>query len=184
MVRGMTQQVRDLDDVSGYKVSDEDRERLFTLTSECIVMWTNRSGWPLGMPHTFVWHDGRFWVHTTTQRARVKALSARRDSSVVVTSKGTDMHGTMVLAKTHATVHHGDRELVRWLLPLFFDRVGMGPDRESRTQLMDLFDTPARVVIEFTPIEFITYSSSELDKAVVGSGFDGWERRSADGLPS
>jgi hypothetical protein len=48
----------------------------------------------------------------------------------------------MVTAKTRATVHHGDRDLVRWLLPLFFDRVGMGPDAESRAQLMELFDTP------------------------------------------
>jgi hypothetical protein len=173
----MTQPLRDLDDVSSYKLSPQSRERLFALTNECVVCWTNSSGWPVGMPHSFVWSDGKFWVHTTTKRARVKALTARPDSCIVVTSKGTEMSGAMVTAKTRATVHHGNRDLVRWLLPLFFDRTGLGPDAESRAQLMELFDTPARVVIEFDPVEFFTYSSAELDDAVLSSGFDGWSRR-------
>jgi len=173
----MHQPLRDLDDVSSFKLSVAGRERLFALTSECVVCWTNSSGWPVGMPHSFVWSDGKFWVHTTTKRQRVKALAARPDSCVVVTSKGTEMSGAMVTAKTRATVHHGDRDLVRWLLPLFFDRTGLGPDPESRAQLMELFDTPARVVIEFDPVEFFTYSSAELDDAMLSSGIDGWERR-------
>jgi hypothetical protein len=174
----MTSQLHDVDDVSGFTLSDEERERLFQLTNECIVCWTNKAGWPIGMPHTFVWSGGKFWVHTTNRRVRVKALTARPESSVVVTSNGTAVSGAMVVAKTHATVHHGDRDLVHWLLPQFFDRVGMGPDPESRAQLMELFDTPARVVIEFTPVTFFTYSSTALSKAVTASGFDGWERRS------
>jgi hypothetical protein len=173
----MTQPIRDLDDVSSFKLSEQGRERLFKLTSECIVCWTNSSGRPLGMPHSFVWSDGKFWVHTTSNRPRVKALTKRPDSSIVVTSKGTEIDGAMVTAKTQATVHHGDRDLVRWLLPLFFDRTGLGPDPESRAQLMQLFDTPARVVIEFTPEEFITYSSQALDGAMESSGVDGWKRR-------
>jgi hypothetical protein len=173
----MTPPLRDLDDVSAFKLSEQGRERLFELTSECIVCWTNSSGWPVGMPHSFVWSDGKFWVHTTTKRARVKALTARPESCVVVTSKGTEMRGAMVTAKTLATVHHGDRDLVRWLLPLFFDRVGMGPDAESRAQLMELFDTPARVVIEFSPVETFTYSAVEMDDAIASSGFDQWGRR-------
>jgi hypothetical protein len=107
--------LRDLEDVSGFKLSEQNRERLFQLANECIVCWTNKSGWPVGMPHTFVWSDGKFWVHTTTKRVRVKGLTARPESSIVVTSNGTEMSGAMVTAKTHATVHHGDRDLVRWL---------------------------------------------------------------------
>jgi hypothetical protein len=174
----MTQPIRDLDDVSAFKLSAAGRERLFELTNECIVCWTNKTGWPVGMPHSFVWSGGKFWVHTTTKRQRVQALTARPASCIVVTSKGTEMSGAMVTAKTHATVHHGDRDLVRWLLPLFFDRTGLGPDAESRVQLMRLFDTPARVVIEFNPVEFFTYSSAELDDAMLSSGIDGWDRRS------
>jgi hypothetical protein len=32
--------------------------------------------------------------------------------------KGTEMSGAMVTAKTRATVHHGDRELVREFSPV------------------------------------------------------------------
>ena len=32
----------------------------------------------------------------------------------------------------------------------------------------------ARVVIEFSPVEFFTYSSGELDDALLSSGFDQW----------
>jgi hypothetical protein len=165
-----------LEDVSAFKLSDEDRERLFALKNECTVCWTNRDGWPVGMPHSFVWSDGKFWVNTTTKRKRVRALTDRPQSCIVVSSAGTEMSGAMVTAKTVATVHHGDRDLVRWLLPLFFDRVGMASDEEARRQLMELFDTPARVVIEFDPLEFFTYSSHELSQAVVASGFDRWNR--------
>ncbi len=180
----MTQPIRNLDDVSSYKLSEQAMERLFELTNECVVLWTNSSGWPLGMPHSFVWSDGKFWVHTTDKRARVKALAKRPNSAIVVTSKGTGMPGSMVTAKTHATIHH-DRDLVHWLLPLFFDRTGLGlnldtgqPDPEARAELMKLFDTPARVVIEFDPVEFITYSSAELDDAMESSGIDSWAKRS------
>lgn len=177
----MTQPLRNLDDVSSFKLSEQDRERLFELTHECIVCWTNSSGWPVGMPHSFVWSGGKFWVHTTTKRQRVKALTRRPESCVVVTSKGTEMNGAMVTAKTYATVHHGDRDLVRWLLPLFFDRTGLGPDAETRAEVMTLFDTPARVVIEFTPVEFLTYSSAALGRAVLASGFGQWGRRAPAG---
>jgi hypothetical protein len=56
----MTQPIRDLDDVSAFKLSAAGRERLFELTNECIVCWANKSGWPVGMPHSFVWSGGKF----------------------------------------------------------------------------------------------------------------------------
>jgi hypothetical protein len=141
----MAQPLRDLDDVSAFRLSEQDRARLFELTSECIVCWTNSGGWPVGMPHSFVWSDGKFWVHTTSNRARVKALTARPESCVVVTSKGTEMRGAMVTAKTRATVQ--------------------------------LFDTPARVVIEFSPVEVFTYNAVEMDDAIRSSGFEQWGKR-------
>jgi hypothetical protein len=51
----------------------------------------------------------------------------------------------------------------------------MGPDAESRAQLMELFDTPARVVIEFSAVEVFTYSAVEMDDAIRSIGFDQWE---------
>jgi hypothetical protein len=42
---------------------------------------------------------------------------------------------------------------------------------------MELFDTPARVVIEFSPVEFFTYSAVEMDEAIRSSGFDQRQKR-------
>jgi len=46
----MTQQpLRDLDDVSSFKLSEQGRERLFELTNECIVCWTSLHHGPAGL---------------------------------------------------------------------------------------------------------------------------------------
>lgn len=173
----MGDKIKNLDDVSAFTLSLEERERLFEIQNECTVCWTNRDGWPVAMPHSFVWDSGRFWVHTSTSRKRVQALRDRPESCVVVSSLGTDTNGAMVTAKTRATVHDGDRDRVQWLLPLFLQRVGMAADDEAFRQQMQLLDTPARVVIEFEPADVFTYNSHKLREAVVASGFDNWAGR-------
>ncbi|MEV2218311.1 hypothetical protein AB0E01_00345 [Nocardia vinacea] len=172
----MEKRLDNLEDLSAFKLSDDDRERLFELQNECTVCWTNKDGWPVGMPHSFVWSDGKFWVHTTTNRKRVRALRARPQSCIVVSSLGTEMIGAMVTTKTMAKVHDGDRDLVRWLLPLFLARVGMAADEESLRQQTELLDTPGRVVIEFDPVDSFTYDSRALSQAVAASGYDRWDR--------
>lgn len=94
-VVGMEKRIDNLEDLSAFKLSDDDRERLFESQNECTVCWTNKDGWPVGMPHSFVWSDGKFWVHTTTNRKRVRALRARPQSCVVVSSLGTEIMGAM-----------------------------------------------------------------------------------------
>ncbi|WP_194829805.1 hypothetical protein [Nocardia sp. XZ_19_231] len=172
----MGKKLDNLEDLSAFKLSDADRESLFEFQNECTVCWTNKEGWPVGMPHSFVWSGGKFWVHTTTNRKRVRALRARPQSCVVVSSLGTEMMGAMVTTKTLATVHDGDRDLVRWLLPLFLERVGMASDEEAFRQQMQLLDTPARVVIEFEPVDFFTYDSRALSESVASSGYNRWDR--------
>lgn len=168
--------IQSLESVSSFKLSDAAREELFAAQHQCTVNWTTRDGFPMGMPHTFVWSEGRFWVHTTTRRPRVRALSDRPKSCIVVSALGTGLPAGMASAKTHATVHHGDRDLVRWILPRFWDRAGMTPqDETAEEQLWRLFDTPGRVVIEFDPIDILTWSAVETSAALHASGFDRWE---------
>ncbi len=156
-----------------FNLSDADQEQLFAEQSTCDVLWTNKDGWPLGMPHLFVWHERKFWVTMTTHRARYRALKARPQSCIVVHSKGTSILSAMVTAKTLATVHE-DRERLNWFLPLFFDRSSLPPGDEARKQQMELMNTPGRVVVEFDPVEVFTYSSARLADAVASSGYTGW----------
>ena len=176
----MTVQISNLEDVSAFKFSDEEREQLFAGQPVCTVNWTTREGFPMGMPHDYVWDGGKFWVHTTTKRKRVRALTDRPQSCIVIDSAHKPgLPGGMVSAKTMATVHHGDRDLVKWLLPLFFDRVGWTHDDATRAQMMELFDTPARVVLSFDPIEMFSWSSEKMNQALNSSGFDKWDGKDA-----
>ncbi|PXW32660.1 pyridoxamine 5'-phosphate oxidase family protein [Nocardia sp. 348MFTsu5.1] len=172
----MTEKLDNLEDLSAFKLTADEREKLFELQDECTVSWTNKDGWPVSMPHSFVRSEGKFWVHTASNRKRVQALRARPQSCITVSSLGTEMIGAMITTKTLATVHDGDRDLVRWLLPLFLKRVGMAADDEAFDQQMALLDTPARVVIEFDPVDFFTYNSEALSRAVASSGYDRWDR--------
>ena len=52
----------DYTDVSDVGITDEKRERLYQAQTECVVNWTNREGWPVGVMHRFVWHEEKFWV--------------------------------------------------------------------------------------------------------------------------
>jgi hypothetical protein len=169
----MADEIHDLEDVSMFKLTDAERDRLFELKTICTVCWTTKDGWPVGMPHNFVWHDQKFWVTTAARRKRVRALEARPQSCIVVDSTGTPSAGAMVAAKTLAKFHY-DRERLNWFLPLFLERSSLPPGEENRRQQMELMNTPGRIVIEFEPVEFFTYESTRLAQAVAASGYSGW----------
>ena len=109
----MAEEISNLEDVSDFKFTDAEREQLFAGQPVFTVNWTTRQGFPMGMPHDYVWDDGKFWVHTTTKRKRVRALTDRPQSCIVIDSAHKPgVPVGMVSAKTMATVHHGDRDLV------------------------------------------------------------------------
>ena len=95
--------VSDYRDVADFAVDDDKRERLFAAQTEATVMWTSREGWPVGVLHRYVWHDGRFWITCAEHRKRVAALRARPLSSISVSSEGTSLGSDInVVAKTRA----------------------------------------------------------------------------------
>lgn len=157
----------DLEDVSEYVLDEASRERLFALQNECIVCWSTQDGWPMGMPHNFVWAGRRFWVTTTSQRKRVTALRRHPESCVVVSGKGTEMGANrMVAAKTRAVVHD-DRATLEWFLPLFLRRRVTPPqDDDDFARQHALFDTLRRVVVEFDPVRFLSFDGAALHRAL------------------
>lgn len=158
----------DYTDVSDVAVSDEKRERLYAAQTECCVLWTNREGWPVGVMHRYVWHDGRFWVTCMGQRKRVPALRARPQSAVVVSSEGTWLGGDITTtAKTLATVHDDDVELKDWFYPLLAQRLRAG-DAAANAEFIRRLDTPGRVIIELDPVQWITYDGTVLEANLRG----------------
>jgi hypothetical protein len=156
----MTEKTVGLEEVSAFKLTTEEVERLYEQQAECTVCWTTKDGWPMGMTHNFVWSDGSFWVTMSSQRKRVQALRDRPQSCIVVSSKATSFgSGSMVAVKTLATMHE-DRERLRWFIPRFLERVGFPQDQ------FDQYFTPRRIVVEFKPVEVLSFSSHALRSAM------------------
>ena len=136
-------------------------------------MWTTTDGWPVGVMHRFVWHDGRFWMTCAEQRKRVKALRARPKSAVSITSEGTSMGADInIVAKTLAIVHpDDDRDTKAWFFPTAGGAPAQGrpcgPGASSCTG-----STTGRVVIELVPQSWITYDGNRLDAALGGRDYD------------
>ena len=72
--------------VSIYGHSVDQREQLMKLAPECVLMWATKDGWPVGVVHSFVWHDQKIWITFASHRHRAEAI--RRDSRVSVNVSG------------------------------------------------------------------------------------------------
>ena len=70
------------ENVSIYPFTDEEVDLLMKNAGECVLMWSTKDGWPVGVTHAFVWHEGKIWVTFTAQRHRASAI--RRDNRVSI----------------------------------------------------------------------------------------------------
>jgi general stress protein 26 len=158
-----------LEEVSQYSLDEDLRDRLFAEQRVCAVCWTTSDGWPVGVTHRYIWERGRIWVTTSSQRHRVKALRQRPRSCVIISGDGTELGPDRTLTlKTRCTIHD-DRETLEWFYAAFAK--ALHPANEAAQQSMiDMFDTPRRVVLELEPVKAISYDGMKLNKAIVHEG--------------
>jgi hypothetical protein len=45
--------------VSIYPFTEAEIDALMAAALECVLIWSTRDGWPVGVIHAFVWHEGR-----------------------------------------------------------------------------------------------------------------------------
>lgn len=155
-------------DVSDVAITDEKRARLYEAQTECAVVWTNSAGWPVGVLHRYVWHEGAFWVSCAGQRKRVAALQKRPQSSVIVSSEGTWLGGDITTtAKTLATVHIDDAELAAWMYPALAARLRRG-DEVAQAEFIRRVSHPNRAIIKLEPVAWITYDGTQLEAQLRG----------------
>ena len=48
--------------VSIYGFDESQINSLMQQASECVLMWSTQDGWPVGVTHAFVWHQGKVWL--------------------------------------------------------------------------------------------------------------------------
>jgi general stress protein 26 len=155
-----------LEEVSGFPLSDAKLEQLLAAQHECAMTWSTRDGWPMAMMQLFVWERGRIWTTTSGHKKRVKALRRQPKSCVVVSSEGTDMDADQSVAiKTKVTIHE-DQETRQWLYGHLTNK--MHPEDEGmREILFELLDSPRRVVLEHEPVKFLSYDGTLVQASIM-----------------
>jgi hypothetical protein len=140
----------DYEDVTVFALSDEREQTLLAKQTECTFMWTNADGDAVGVIMNYVFHDGRFWLTGSGQRARFAALRRRPRASVAITSRGTDIGTSQSITYKGDVILHEDDATKAWFYRALAARVR--PESAERQQaFVDHLDSPRRVVIELVP---------------------------------
>lgn len=74
--------------VSIYYLDPEDRDALLLEQKECVLNWSTKDSWPMGVVHSYIFRKGKIWITAGAHRHRVSALRRNPKASVVITSKG------------------------------------------------------------------------------------------------
>ena len=165
----MAEQSTNYDDVKQYRLDPERERELLQCAGECVFIWANKVGHPIGVITAYVPVKDKIWMTATRERVRIKAIARDGRSSVVITSKGTHMGGGKTVTYKGHTVIHDDPETKLWMYRLLAQ--GMAADTDDGnafTKNLDpdtfvrFLDTPERVVLEFTPEMSIPFDGDKM----------------------
>ena len=165
-------QTTDHEIVSIYPFTDEEVDQLMTHSSECVLMWGTKDGWPVGVTHAFVWKDGKIWITFTAHRHRAAAI--RRDNRVSVNvssqaypSDDDSLPGGAITFKGTAEFFEDDATK-GWFYPALSKKVSPN-DAAGEEFFNNLLDSPTRVVIAVTPVKKIMYNSKTAGAHMAGT---------------
>jgi len=156
--------------VSIYRHSDEQIHELMTRAPECVLMWGTKDGWPVGVVHSFLWHEGHVWITFAAHRHRASAI--RRDPRVSVTVSGRTSDDPecplgAVTLKGRAVFHH-DQETKEWFYR-GLSKKGFPDDPNGEQNFYNLLDSPLRTVIEVTPEKWISFDADKSQRHRMGT---------------
>ena len=142
--------VDNYEDVSVFSLDSGREQLLHSKQTECVFMWTNSSGDPIGVVMNYVEKDGSFWLTCTRRRKRVAALEQRPRASIAVSSRGTDIGMSQAVTYRGNVKIYDDQVTSDWFYRALAEKVR--PDsRSQQDAFVEHLDTPGRVVIELIP---------------------------------
>ena len=155
--------------VSIYGHSETQKAELMQLAPECVLMWGTNDGWPVGVVHSFVWHENKVWITFAAHRHRASAI--RRDNRVSVTVSGaTSMESNCprgaVTIKGRATFHD-DNDTKDWFYRALSKKVSPD-DKEGENAFYNLLDSPLRTIISVVPEKWISFDAEKSQKDRMG----------------
>lgn len=164
----MSEDLRNYERVSIYRLDAAAQEQLLTTVRECVFNWCTKDEWPMGVIMSCVWKDGRFWLTAGAHRHRISAIRRNPKVSVVATSTGTELGpGKTVTVKGKAIVHE-DPELKTWFYKIFSDHLNP-TDPAASEAFQQMLNSPLRIVIEIVPEKFITYDGVKMMAHTAGN---------------
>jgi general stress protein 26 len=149
------------EDVTVYALEDPILEQILTKQNECSFLWGTRDHWPMGVIMNYVWHEGKFWLTATSQRARIHAIRRDPRVSIVVSSSGLDIGpGRSITIKGRVEIHD-DAETKAWFYPSLAKHIFPDSDDLQQTFVKNL-DSDRRVVLEVVPEKWITFDATKM----------------------
>jgi hypothetical protein len=172
--------------VSIYPFTDEEVDQLMNNSVECVLMWSTKDGWPVGVTHSFVWHEQKIWLTFAEHRHRTAAIRRDNRVSINVSSRGypagasRDLPGGAITFKGTGELFDDD-DTKKWFYTALSSK--LNPDNEAGEEFFyNLLDSPLRLVMAVTPVKKIMYNGKTAGAHMVGTVSEDelGERLSAD----
>ena len=166
-------QTHDHEIVSIYPFTDDEIDQLMNNSVECVLMWATKDGWPVGVTHAFVWHDGKIWITFSEHRHRTVAIRRDNRVSVNVSSHGypagadPSMVGGAITFKGTGEFFE-DEETKKWLYTALARK--LNPENKQGEEFFyNLLNSPLRIVLAVTPVKKIMYNGSKAGAHMAGT---------------
>lgn len=153
--------------VSIYGFSQKQINKLLEETSECVLMWATRDGWPVGVIHSFFWKDERLWITFAAHRHRAAAIKRDPRVSVTVSSASAftaDCPQGSVTVKGRGIIHD-DQATKDWFYSALAHK---GRTAEQAEHFISILDSPLRVILEVVPEKWITFDADKSARDMAG----------------
>ena len=167
-------QTHDHEIVSIYPFNDEEVDQLMNSAVECVLMWATKDGWPVGVTHAFVWHEGKVWLTFAEHRHRAAAIRRDNRVSVNVSSHGyaigtdpTNLPGGAITLKGTGEFFNDD-ETKDWFYSALSKK--LNPDSEQGEEFFyNLLNSPLRTILCITPTKKIMYNGKTAGAHMAGT---------------
>ena len=170
-------QTHDHEMVSIYPFTDEEIDQLMNNSVECVLMWGTKDGWPVGVTHAFVWHEGKIWITFAEHRHRTAAIRRDNRVSVNVSAMGYPPNAPRDKLPGGAITFKGtgeffqDDETKKWFYTALSKK--LNPDNAQGEEFFyNLLDSPLRIILAVTPVKKIMYNGTTAGKHMAGIADD------------
>ncbi|MEH6569886.1 MAG: hypothetical protein V7709_12465 [Halioglobus sp.] len=166
-------QTTDHEVVSIYQFTQDEADTLLDNSYECVLMWSTKDGWPVGVTHAFLWAEGKLWLTFAAHRHRGAAIRRDNRVSVNVSSKGypdnasDDLPGGAITIKGRGEFFD-DEKTKDWFYRALSKKINPGnPDGEEF--FYNFLDSPLRTILAVTPEKSIMYNSKLAERHIAGT---------------